>query len=365
MNTYIRYSILSFFVIFCGCSINGEPRPRLGSYATNTIGTNFIDDKILGNHSFSNAWGENNGIVYTCRGGHIDIAHVRIAADYTRYLSQKVKCTIDCKNTNLSFRLNVEPSTYFVTLTYPENWDTLTAQQKEEISREVSLELGAYFTYIMTTWHEVLTWFGYKCMMVVPENPSAFSWEDIYSNLMGIRLSTKVMSENMPDYDKALTNMLLYELQNLGIQSRETAREASEEMRNKWYTGITLVDMKFRNIDIGLDDGFVTPAVVEGICPNVTVKSYPIPTIEKFKGYGFELDLEIEPKEFEKDKILDIIYLNKDNCRIIPVKHLPLLVDFIKEQEIGKGNTVSPQNPVITAGHSYQLQSQSKGSVKN
>ena len=67
-------------------------------------------------------------------------------------------------------------------------------------------------------------------MMVVPENPSAFSWEDIYSNLMGIRLSTKVMSENMPDYDKALTNMLLYELQNLGIQSRETAREASEEI---------------------------------------------------------------------------------------------------------------------------------------
>ena len=58
---------------------------------------------------------------------------------------KKVKCTIDCKNTNLSFRLNVEPSTYFVTLTYPENWDTLTAQQKEEISREVSLELGAVF----------------------------------------------------------------------------------------------------------------------------------------------------------------------------------------------------------------------------
>jgi hypothetical protein len=74
-----------------GCSFNGAPRPRLGCYATSTPGTRFIDANGLGKHSYRGSPFENNGIAYTCRGGHIDVTHARIGADNVRYLYDKTK----------------------------------------------------------------------------------------------------------------------------------------------------------------------------------------------------------------------------------------------------------------------------------
>ena len=45
-----------------GCTMSGAPRVRLGSYATSTPGTNFIDTNSLGRHSYSSFLLENNGL---------------------------------------------------------------------------------------------------------------------------------------------------------------------------------------------------------------------------------------------------------------------------------------------------------------
>jgi hypothetical protein len=334
MNARVVLAGVGLFCLFlsgCSFSVLGKPRPRMGSYATSTLGTNFIDSTNLGTHCYEDSLFENNGIVYTCRGGHIDIAHLRIAADYTRYLCNKtLKCLMDNK-TELTFGLNVEPSTFFVRFTYPENWGSLPPEEKEKAAREVALELGQYFAFTMTTWHEVLTYYGYKCMAILPEEPSAFSWEDIYSNLLGTRLSARAIEDKDRGYNEAMTRLIKEELDALQIQSAKTAHDVSEKMRGTWFEGFVLIDMKKRNLDIGTDDGFVTPSLVPGVCGNPEPQSYPAPTLEAFNRYGFTMRFEIEPKEFEGGKILSIIYPDGCGKKIQLAHDLPLIVEHIKE----------------------------------
>ena len=249
-----------------GCSLDGSPRPRLGCYATSTPGGRFLDANGLGKHSYNSSptllSSENNGIAYTCRGGHIDVTHARIGADNVRYLYGKTKNNLMQGRTEFTYSLNVDHSKYFVKITYPANWKTLSPQEKEKTADEVSLELSQYFTYTMVTWHEILTWFGFKTMAVLPEFPSAFSWEDNYSNLFGIRCGAMALQDKKHEYDEAMTIALKKGLEDLGVRSHTFAWNASESMRGKWWDGQIMVNLKERNMDIGLVDGYVTPTLV-------------------------------------------------------------------------------------------------------
>jgi hypothetical protein len=334
--------------IFNGCAVNNEPRVRLGSYATATPGTNFIDMNSLGRHSYGGFLFENNGIVYTCRGGHVDIAHVRIAADNVRYLYYKIRNNLMKGNREFTFKLNVEPSMYHLKLEYPADWKSKPKKERQQLINELSLELSQYFTFTMTTWHEVLTWFGYKCMAIVPEQPSAFSWEDIYSNVVGIRIGAQALQNGKHSYNMAVTILLRKELESLQVQSSDTARKASEKMRGKWYDGILLVDMRERNLDIGLCDGFVTPTLVPGECRGCNdcndpePQPYPVPNTTLLGKYGFKMDLTIEPKEFESGEIMKIIYPQGGGTVVRPMEQLPTVIDYIKKDALKRGYEVMP-----------------------
>jgi hypothetical protein len=280
-----------------GCmSLGAGPRTRAGAYPASVIGTPFVDTNSLGKHSYGYSIFDNGGIAYTCRGGHIDIDHVKIAADYTKYLSGKAYSHLIKGDKEFTFGLDVDPSIYFVDLEYPAGWENLPKKEKQNISREVSIELGAYLTFTMVSWHEILTWYGFHTVGVLPEFPSAFSWEDSYSNLLGTRLGAQALRDTSKGYNKAMTALIKNELEYLGVQSARTSRYASEKMRGKWFTGIVVPDIKERNMDIGLDNGYVTPTLVPGICPNAKPKPYPVPSLENFNKYGFRLKLEVEPQ---------------------------------------------------------------------
>lgn len=330
-----RQRLLMLFMLALaigGCSINDEPRPRLGSYATSTPGTNFIDLTNLGDHKFYNGLFEKNGIVYTCEGGHIDIAHLRIGADYTRYLFLKTRKELLQGDRVFSFKLNVEPSRYYVRMTYPENWKRLSDEEKETIADEVGLELARHFAFTMVTWHEVLTFFGYKSMGFVPEFPSAFSWEDTYSNLLGIHLATAALQDKELGYEAAMTKLLKEELESLGIQSAATAKAAAEKMRGVWFEGIVFVTMKVRNMDIGQGDGLVTPMLVPGVCEGALPRSYPVPTIESLAKYGFRMTLQVEPQEYERGQILKVVCPDSDCKRVLLPADLPIFMDYLEKQ---------------------------------
>lgn len=321
-------------LVGAGCSVANQPRPRMGSYATSTPGTNFIGLTDLGAHNYDGII-ETNGIVYTCRGGHVDIAHLRIAADHVRYLYGQTYKSLMRNKRELSFKLNVDRSHFFASFSYPSDWKTQDKEQKDYIARAAAFELAQYFSFVLINWHEVLTFYGYKTMGVLPEFPSAFSWEDTYSNTIGVHLGARAIHSDTP-YDEAMTTLLREELEYLGIQSADVARGAAEQMRGQWYDGNLLVTMHVRNTDIGLHDGLVWPMLVPGVCQEAQPLPYPAPQLDVVEQYGIGVTLEVEPREFERGRILRIVYPDGGENRINIDESLPVIMAAIEAEIIEK-----------------------------
>lgn len=320
---------------------NAEPRIRFGCYPTDTLGTIFLG-RNLGSHGYYYTPFEKDGVVYTCRGGHIDIIHLRIAADWTAYLVTEAYEHLMKHDLHFSFGLAVDRSTNHVHISYPENWAQLSSDERAATAREVALAIGPYLSYTMTTWHEILTWFGFKCIGVATEFPSAFSWEDSYSNLLGTIIGVRAFDDTEHSYDEAVTIALEEEMDRLGIQSAHTAKRASARVKGKWFTGSALffVDVKKRNFDIGLSDGMVTPTMLDTIsrCADAEPLSYPVPNLDALDKHGFSLRVEIEPHEWERNAILAVAYPDPEQRqrRIDPAVHFARIMDHVKQEAVKK-----------------------------
>jgi len=216
-------------------------------------------------------------------------------------------------------------------------------QQKCTIVFDVAVRLGQYFGYTAGTWHEILTWFGYKSKGIFPEFPSAFSWEDIFSNLLGSDIAAEALRDSEHTYDDAVTYILNKKLEELDVQSAEVARYAAEKVRGIWFSGEVppFVNMKGRNFDIGLDDGFVTPWTVSSICQCQGQKAqpYPVPKLDFLRKYGFSMKFEIAPHVWEGRKILKIVCHDgkSERRRIEPVKDFAPIINEIRQEAQKKG----------------------------
>ena len=319
---------------FEGLDTRVQPRSRPGFYSMNMILTPFPDPDNLGEHSYCRKSSEKHGVVYTSRAGHIDLGHVRKMADWTGYLSAKMLEQIEHGKTEFKFKL-YEPSRYYVSITYPENWEHYSKDEKESIAREVSINLGMYFAYNAGVWHEILTWFDYKPKEIFSDFESAFAWEDMYSNLLGILLAEKALHNQGNDFSSCITLYLNEAMKELGAQPRRTALSITDQVKGKWFgSKFFFTKVYIRNFDIGLNDGFITPCRIEDalVSQDVEIKSLKLPDWDISK-YGFSFKLEIEPREWEKNKILKATYPDKKNRkkRITPEIHFPVLMNYIEE----------------------------------
>jgi hypothetical protein len=328
------------FAAGCGGQWDGfghpcpKPKWRKGYYASATPGTIFLGPENLGAHGSS----EGNGIIYTCKAGHIDIAHLRKTADWTAFLAEKTYEKLLDDRKTFTFKL-LEPSRYHVRIAYPQSWKSLSTEQKRQIAREVAIDLGQYFAYTATTWHEILTWFGYKITKVYSEFPSAFGWEDQISNLLGSHVASKAMRTTGVDFNEAVTAALDKELARLDIQPKKVAHRASQKVSGDWYSGglYFFVIVRKRNLDIGLDDGHVTPFLIPGIeeCEGAGPVSYPVPDPDVLE-HGFSVSLQIEPREKVRKKILRIAHPTMPGSRIDPELHFARIMEHITRTAIEK-----------------------------
>ena len=135
----------------------------------------------------------------------------------------------------------------------------------------------------------------------------------------------------------------------MNVQSKEKALLITEKLNWKWFSkDFLFTKVKKRNFDTGLDDGFVTPCLVPEIpdCNAVKVKRLVVPDLESIGKYGFSAKLEIEPREWEKNKILGVAYPKKENKakRIEPAKHFPLVMNYIENDAESRGDLLL-ENP--------------------
>jgi hypothetical protein len=298
-------------------SFGGRPKGRFGCLPSG-FGANFPDPADLGIHGKS----EKNGLVYTCRGGPIDLAHLRKAADWTRYLAGVAYDNIMADREHFEFKL-VAPSRYHVSLTYPQGWQALPAAEKEKTAREIAVELGQYYSFVGTTWHEIITWYGYKSAAFIPEDQSAFTWEDQFSNFLGTYVAGRALSDPGADFNEAVTAVLKEELELLEVRSSKTARIAAEE-----------ISLRHKYFDTGLS-GRITPMLIENIaeCESREARSYVVPgPDEALSGRGFSMSVEIEPRIMEAGRILEAVFPRGGGKRIDPESHFEPIMERIKRQ---------------------------------
>src|SRR3954465_1613183 len=145
-----------------GCAESLEaPRDRLGALpfpgATTLYAT--ADPAKLGRHRYERmprAWGgdeKERGIIYTTRAGFLDLAHVRIAIDWTRFCTERVRGAMEQGQAELAVP-GADNGVFHVGLTYPEGWAGLAEAERREAIDAAAPRVGQRVAYLVLTWHE-------------------------------------------------------------------------------------------------------------------------------------------------------------------------------------------------------------------
>ena len=335
---------LTILILFFYCAITSlaeinAPRLRPSPYFGSITGMSYADIDGLGVHNYERSSGENNPLVYTAKAGYIDIGHLRESADRARYLFEVCRENILAGNKQFSYDV-IEPAVYTITMKYPDNWDQLSEYQQQAIASEISIDLGQNLAQLTTIWHEIVTWYGYASTGLLSEQPSSFSWEDSYSDLLGTKLGAMALRENAVPYNEAMTEIIHCELSKLDPQSAETAKEATQTIDGKWFSGrYPFLTMKKRSFDVGFDDDAISPFRVPGICPNAEPVLCQVPRLDSLGQYGFSMCLQQMPKESERLNILKIISPDTGTDTLEPKRDFPVIIAHIRELAIKKAGS--------------------------
>jgi hypothetical protein len=179
-------------------------------------------DKI-GAHHYLGDPSEQNGIMYTLRGGFIDMGHLRDQADWTAFLYSQL---IESRNAG----------SFSMILGREGGEKTLTVEISASLTNSDLVHLAGKIAYDLSVWHEIATWFGASSIPFIPERYSSFSIEDAYSNLLGVTVGIKAIESELP-YEEAVTKIITQTLADLNVVTNETETIlAMEDVRNIWWT---------------------------------------------------------------------------------------------------------------------------------
>ncbi|EHK9125114.1 DUF4056 domain-containing protein [Vibrio parahaemolyticus] len=173
---------------------------------------------------------EANGIIFTELGGFIDTAHVRDTADYTYYLF-----TLNQHYLGRAAHLNLPEELRVRRIRWYEQKKPLS--EKEKLDR--SAQAAALTAFRLAQWHEIAQWFGMVSVNGFKEQASAFSSEDLYSNMLGAKLAKQVLLDN-PELDqtgfsKAMDTAFKQALKDLKAQSKAVTKEKIQQLDGDWW----------------------------------------------------------------------------------------------------------------------------------
>lgn len=186
--------------------------------------TDITSPEIIGPHEYLGGKDENNGNIYTKRGGFIDLGHLRDCADWTVFIFNLINASKE------------NPEFVISHLGNEGGQKTLVLRIPEEFNKNETIELAGKIAYDLSVWHEISTWFGASYIPMLPERYSSFSPEDLYSNLLGVYLGKQAIKSNL-EYNEAMTlliNEMLFKLE--AVSTKDETYAAMMKVNNIWYT---------------------------------------------------------------------------------------------------------------------------------
>jgi len=267
----------------------------------------------IGAHVYLGGKKEGNGIIYTEKGGFIDLGHLRDIADWTRYLSNEI--------------LSTKGAYKEITLGREGGKKTLNLWIPADITKQDAANLAGRIAYDLSVWHEIGTWFGTSFIPFVPERYSAFSPEDQYSNLTGAVLGVAALNSEQP-FELAMTGLVDEMLTNLkAVDTREKTLEAMEAVVGDWWTR----DMKLPSKKV-LIKRYVNAdsTLIPWVLPNTKVDSLQPVSIPAFRDDHLAEMYEINFKLNRKFPIKEIFPDRDDRC--ISQNDFPAMMAYIEKK---------------------------------
>jgi hypothetical protein len=251
---------------------------------------NVIDTQHLGEHHYNdsnlgavtNLLGINSekvGLIYTRRGGFIDLAHVRDTADNTFYLFSQILPQLGQR-----WRIDLQPELALRRIQFTE----FTAPADPAERYALATYLAGKLAFQLAAWHEIAQWYGFQSVPGFSEGVSAFSPEDLYSNLLGAHLAIQTIltghAQSVSEFNQAMTDLLPTALAQLDAVSVTETRVQFDLLDGNWWDSHKRVPEKFlvlkRNYDTS-DDRLPTPVPDETLPPQRlglpdNIDSYPL-----------------------------------------------------------------------------------------
>jgi hypothetical protein len=131
-----RIAIVTIIAVSAsGClSVGPKPLFRAGSCFGSLTKVSYHDLSDIGKHRLL----EHNGMIGTCRGGFIDLGHVRNGADLTKWVAKRLEKKILAGETEHSFKL-ADPSRHYLKIKYPAGFNDLPLEERQAIARDISI----------------------------------------------------------------------------------------------------------------------------------------------------------------------------------------------------------------------------------
>jgi hypothetical protein len=206
---------------------------------------NLVAPGALGRHRLAGrtAFDERNGLVATCRGGVVDVGHARTAADLVAWSYAHVRAA------GLgAARLELPTADGGVVITLTSTLgDARAADQR-------AARVSARVAWALARQHERVTWRGARSFAPFSEAFSAFSPEDLYSDLLGVHLARRALVDAAP-WDDAVRDALDATLAALGAVDAATTRAALDRLAGVWWAPEVAVPsgalLRARRFDVG------------------------------------------------------------------------------------------------------------------
>jgi hypothetical protein len=256
----------------------GSPRIRVGGLPYPGV-TNYLalePPHALGAHRYQRVRGLDDlpdevpgGIVYTRHGGFIDLAHVRSTLDWVRYvyLVSLDALMAPAHTDPQPLRWSWLGMDYQLQVLAPQAWKQLDQERRLPMARDAARVLAMRLAVVISTWHEIGSWYGQMIVPPINEIRSAFTWDDTSSHVFAVRVAERALAAGDPHrpdgWNRAVTRELAAALALLGPVDLACQNEALARTQGVWwFAGQTLR----RDLDTGLQGSLPKqPWLVQGL----------------------------------------------------------------------------------------------------
>lgn len=262
----------------------------------------------LGAHSYgaAGALRETNGLIYTQRGGFVDTGHARDYADLTAHLMTKLEPLLERGEG---------------TLQLPSMGGEVRVRVHSKVAENVphaSALLAQRIAFELSIWAEILQFYGHSLSRGVDEIYSAFTPEDLYSNLLGTYLGVAAVTSELP-YNQAIDLVFKDTLRLLGAMPSADTRRILESLAGLWWQK----EVAWPSPGLAIKRSFeIGPQVAPVLAPNTAP---PDLLVLEVPETDVTYDLEIIPAKSEIPRWGDA-----ETGRMVTQRDLPQLVANVK-----------------------------------